>query len=32
MTTTGELVVELLYVPVTGLWHIASTPNQPHTA
>ena len=32
MTTSGEQVVELLYVPVTGLWHIAGTPNQPHTA
>jgi hypothetical protein len=32
MTTTGELIVELLYVPATGLWHIARTPNQQHTA
>lgn len=30
--TTGELIVELLYVPATGLWHIAGTPNQQHTA
>jgi hypothetical protein len=30
--TTGEQVVELLYVPLSGLWHIAATPSQPHTA
>jgi hypothetical protein len=30
--TTGEQVIELLYVPLTGLWHIAATPNRPHTA
>ena len=32
MTAAGELIVELLYVPGTGLWHIARTPNQQHTA
>jgi hypothetical protein len=30
--TTGEQVVELLFVPLSGLWHIAATPNQSHTA
>jgi hypothetical protein len=30
--TTGEQVIELLYVPLSGLWHIAATPNQPHMA
>ncbi len=30
--TTGEQIVELLYVPPSGLWHIAATPNPSATA
>ena len=30
--TTGEQIVELVYVPLSGLWHIADTPVRPLSA
>ena len=30
--TSGEQVIELLYVPLSGLWHIAGAPNRAQTA
>ncbi len=30
--TTGEQIVELVYVPLSGLWHIAETPARPLSA
>jgi hypothetical protein len=30
--TTGDQIVELVYVPLSGLWHVAATPVRPLTA
>ena len=30
--TSGDQVIELLYVPLSGLWHIAGAPNHPMAA
>jgi hypothetical protein len=30
--TTGEQIVELVYVPLSGLWHIEATAVRPLTA
>ena len=30
--TTGEQIVELVYVPLSGLWHIAEAPARPLSA
>ncbi len=30
--TTGEQIVELVYVPLSGLWHIADAPPRPLSA
>ncbi len=30
--TTGDQIVELVYVPLSGLWHIADTPPRPLSA
>jgi len=30
--TTGEQIVELVYVPLSSLWHVADVPARPLTA
>ena len=30
--TTGEQIMELVYVPLSSLWHVADAPNRPLTA